>query len=298
MKRKRSQADAFATAVDRLFEQGIVPIVISADEPLLDLANRLRQTAAPTTIDPRFRANLRQRLLQSTGDAELAEGRYAVLDTAIGRLHIAYRGRVICGVSLATDDVTFEQHCLACQGLQVRRETEPPAWLVTLVGNHLEGRRTFKGAVDLVGLTPFQRQVLEKIREIPRGEVRPYTWVAREIGLPKAVRAVGTALGKNPIPLLIPCHRVIRSEGALGAYSAGGTAVKERILAFEGVDLPELKTLARLGKRFRGSRNTHIFCLPTCYSRKWAKAQHTVYFISAREAQQAGYRPCKLCRPA
>jgi len=66
----------------------------------------------------------------------------------------------------------------------------------------------------------------------------------------------------------------------------------------EGVALPELKTLTRLGKRFRGSRNTRIFCLPTCYSRKSAKAQYTVYFASAHEARQAGYRPCKLCRPA
>jgi methylphosphotriester-DNA--protein-cysteine methyltransferase len=74
--------------------------------------------------------------------------------------------------------------------------------------------------------------------------------------------------------------------------------MKERILAFEGVDLPEIKALTRQGKRFRGSRNTHIFCLPTCYSRKRAKAQHTVYFTSEREARQAGYRPCKLCRPA
>jgi methylated-DNA-[protein]-cysteine S-methyltransferase len=298
MNRERSQAEAYATAVDHLLEQGTPSVVRSADEPLLELADRLRQTASHTMIDPHFRAGLRQRLLQSEGFAELAEGRYAVLDTAIGRLHIAYRGRVICGVSLASDDATFEQRCMARHGLQLRRETEPPAWLVTLVDNHLGGRRAFKGAVDLAGLTLFQQQVLEKIRQIPRGEVRPYTWVAREIGLPKAVRAVGTALGKNPIPLLIPCHRVIRSEGALGAYSAGGTAVKERILAFEGVDLPELKTLTRLGKRFRGSRNTRIFCLPTCYSRKSAKAQHTVYFTSAHEARQAGYRPCKLCRPA
>jgi O-6-methylguanine DNA methyltransferase len=128
--------------------------------------------------------------------------------------------------------------------------------------------------------------------------VRPYTWVAREIGFPRAVRAVGTALGKNPIPLLIPCHRVIRSEGSLGGYSAGDTTLKERILTLEGVDLPGLTLLRRRGKRFRGSRNTHIFCLPTCHSRKWAKAQHTIYFTSVHEARQAGYRPCKLCRPA
>jgi O-6-methylguanine DNA methyltransferase len=298
MMRERSQAEAYAAALERLLDQGTLPVIASADQPLLDLADRLRQSASTAMIDPRFRATLRQRLLQSRGVAEPAEGRYAVLETAMGRLHIAYRGRVICGVGLASDDVTFEQRCMARHRLQIRREPEPPAWLVNLVGNHLEGRRAFKGTVDLTGLTPFQRQVLEKIREIPRGEVRPYTWVAREIGLPKAVRAVGTALGKNPIPLLIPCHRVIRSEGILGAYSAGGGAVKERILTFEGVDLPELKALTRLGKRFRGSRNTRIFCLPTCYSRKSAKAQHTVYFTSAHEARQAGYRPCKLCRPA
>ena len=298
MNREQSQAEAYALAVDRLLEQGTSPAIISAEKPLLDLAYQLRQTAPHTMIDPRFRATLRQRLSQSKGLAEPAERRYAVLDTAVGRLHIAYHGRVICGVSVTTDDVTFEQRCVARHGMPPRRDVEPPAWLVTLVGNHLEGRRAFKGAVDLVGLTPFQRRVLEKIREIPRGEVRPYTWVAREIGCPRAVRAVGTALGKNPIPLLIPCHRVIRSEGSLGGYSAGGTALKERILTLEGVDLPELTLLRRLGKRFRGSRNTRIFCLPTCYSRKWAKAQHTVYFASVHEARQAGYRPCKLCRPA
>jgi O-6-methylguanine DNA methyltransferase len=298
MNREQSQAEAYATAVDRLLEQGIPPAVMSAEKPLLDLAYRLRQTALHTMIDPRFRATLRQRLLQSKGIAGPAEGRYAVLDTAIGRLHIAYRDRVICGVSVATDDVTFEQCCVDRYGIYPRRDAEPPAWLVTLVGNHLEGRRAFRGAVDLVGLTPFQQRVLEKIREIPRGEVRPYTWVAREIGFPKAMRAVGTALRRNPIPLLIPCHRVIRSEGSLGAYSAGGTVLKERILTLEGVDLPELRTLTRLGKRFRGSRSTHIFCFPTCYSRKWAKEQHTVYFTSAHEARQGGYRPCKLCRPA
>jgi O-6-methylguanine DNA methyltransferase len=227
-----------------------------------------------------------------------ADERYAVLETAIGLLHIAHRGRVICGLGVATEDRAFEQHCLERYGFHPARDPQPPEWLVTAVHNHLGGKRPFRGDVDLLGLTPFQQRVLAKVREIPRGEVRPYTWVAREVGSPGAVRAVGTALGRNPIPLLIPCHRVVRSEGTLGAYSAGGPALKERILAFEGVNLPELQTLRRRGKRFRGSRNTHIFCLPTCYSRKWAKERHTVYFASATEAQQAGYRPCKLCRPA
>jgi O-6-methylguanine DNA methyltransferase len=298
MNRKKSQAEAYATAVDHMLGRGTPPAVMDAEKPLLDLAYRLWRTALHTMIDPHFRATLRQRLLQSKGSAGAAEEQYAVLDTTLGRLHIAYRGRVICGVSVATDDATFEQRCAERYGVRPKRDAKPPTWLITVVRNHLEGRRPFREAVDLLGLTPFQQRVLEQIRKIPRGEVRPYTWVAREIGFPKAVRAVGTALGKNPIPLLIPCHRVIRSEGTLGEYSAGGTALKERILTLEGVDLPELKTLRRLGKRFRGSRNTRIFCLPTCYSRKWAKERHTVYFASTTEAQQAGYRPCKLCRPA
>jgi O-6-methylguanine DNA methyltransferase len=298
MNHERSQAEAFAAAIDRLFEQGAPAALPGTQESLLDLAYHLWQTAPDTLIDPRFRVTLRQRLLRSPTAAVAAEERYAVLDTAIGTLHVAYRGRPIRGVGIATDDRTFEQRCLARHGVRSKREIEPPTWLVTAVRHHLEGRRSFKGAVDLLGLTPFQRRVLAKVREIPRGEVRPYTWLAREIGFPRAVRAVGTALGKNPIPLLIPCHRVIHSEGTLGAYSAGGTALKERLLRFEGVDLPELQTLTRLGKRFRGSRSTRIFCLPTCYSRKWAKARHTVFFASATEARQAGYRPCKLCRPA
>jgi O-6-methylguanine DNA methyltransferase len=298
MNREQSPTEAFASVVDYLLERGRPPAVMGAEKPLLDLACRLRQTAPQAIMDPRFRASLRQRLLRSKGSAELAETRYAVLDTAIGPLHVAYRGRVICSVGVALDDTIFEQRYAQRYGEWPRRDVEVPGWLVTVVRNHLEGRRAYKGAVDLIGLTPFQQQVLEKIRAIPRGEVRPYTWVAREVGSPKAVRAVGTALRKNPIPLLIPCHRVIRSEGALGAYAAGGTAMKERILTFEGVDLPELRSLSRSGKRLRGSRNTRIFCLPTCYSRKRAKLQHTVYFGSAHEARQAGYRPCKLCRPA
>ena len=295
MNHEQSQAEAFAAAIDRMLAQGTPAVVKGIEPSVLDLAYRLWRMAPPTLIEPRFRVSLRQRLIQPPSTAE---ERYAMLETAIGRLHIAYRERVICGVGVATDDGTFEQRCVARLGIHPTRDTEPPAWLVTAVRNHLEGRRVFKGATNLLGLTPFQQRVLTKVREIPRGEVRPYTWVAREIGSPGAVRAVGTALGKNPIPLLIPCHRVIHSEGSLGAYSAGGSALKERILVFEGVDLPELQMLRRRGKRFRGSRNTHIFCLPTCYSRKWAKERHTVYFTSATEARQAGYRPCKLCRPA
>src|SRR5437879_3189574 len=69
---------------------------------------------------------------------------------------------------------------------------------------------------DRRGLTAFDQSVLRKALQIPRGQVRPYNWVAREIGHPAAVRAVGTALANNPTPYLIPCHRVIRADGVIG----------------------------------------------------------------------------------
>jgi methylated-DNA-[protein]-cysteine S-methyltransferase len=85
----------------------------------------------------------------------------------------------------------------------------------------------------LTGLTPFQRKVLRVVRTIPYGETRSYKWVARKIGRPKAARAVGQALKKNPYLVIIPCHRVIRSNGKLGSYSKG-TQKKRKLLKIEG----------------------------------------------------------------
>jgi O-6-methylguanine DNA methyltransferase len=81
-------------------------------------------------------------------------------------------------------------------------------------------------------LTGFQLRVLEETLKIPLGEVRTYSWIARKIGMPGAVRAVGSALRKNPYPLLIPCHRVIKSSGGAGEYSRGRGA-KRKLLELE-----------------------------------------------------------------
>ena len=149
---------------------------------------------------------------------------------------------------------------------------------------------------DLSGLTDFERSVLEVTRTIPAGQVRPYSWIAREIGRPGAVRAVGSALGRNPIPLLIPCHRVVRSDGRIGDY-AFGTPAKRAALEAEGVDPNLLEERARRGVRYMGSDTTHIYCHPTCRYGRRLTERHTVTFSSAAAAQAAGYRPCKVCRP-
>ena len=95
------------------------------------------------------------------------------------------------------------------------------------------GRGTsFSTRCDLRGLPPFTRAVLRITAKVPYGEVRSYEWVARKLGKPKAARAVGNALARNPIPIIIPCHRIVRSDGNIGGFALG-TAWKKRLLTLE-----------------------------------------------------------------
>ncbi len=90
----------------------------------------------------------------------------------------------------------------------------------------------FPDELDLSGATPFQREVWQMTRPIPYGETRRYLWVAEQIKRPGAVRAVGQALGKNPLPIIVPCHRVVASDGRLGGFS-GGVEMKKHLLWLE-----------------------------------------------------------------
>ena len=92
----------------------------------------------------------------------------------------------------------------------------------------------FKVPLDLSIGTQFQRKVWRKVKEIPYGELRSYKWVARSIGRAHASRAVGNAVGQNPVAPIVPCHRVVCSDGSLGGYSSG-IAIKKRLLNLEGI---------------------------------------------------------------
>ena len=99
--------------------------------------------------------------------------------------------------------------------------------------SYLSGRsRSFSTPCDLRGLPAFTHAVLKAAAQIPYGEVRSYPWLAQRLGKPKAARAVGNALARNPIPIIIPCHRVVRSNGTLGGYALG-TGLKKRLLEME-----------------------------------------------------------------
>jgi methylated-DNA-[protein]-cysteine S-methyltransferase len=90
----------------------------------------------------------------------------------------------------------------------------------------------FPDKLDLHGATNFQRKVWKATQRIPYGETRSYAWIARQVRKPDAARAVGQALGKNPLPVVVPCHRVIASNGNLGGFG-GGVEMKKRLLALE-----------------------------------------------------------------
>jgi O-6-methylguanine DNA methyltransferase len=154
------------------------------------------------------------------------------------------------------------------------------------LSEYFEGKRAFFSVpVDLSETPDFQRKVLAAARRIPFGEVRPYAWVAQHIGHPRAVRAVGTALGRNPVPFIVPCHRVLQTGGGLGGYLFG-TDVKSRLLSLE-----------RTTPVYEGCTSTHILCRVGCVHARRMRPDNRVVFASVDDARSIGYRPCKVCKP-
>ncbi len=259
---------------------------MTIDDRELEAAMGVLLVHAPSTLAPNILA-----------DVGLAD-RYARFDSPIGPLVVAWNGLGVSAVEAAPDDATFEANHVARTGRPAHAMDRLPDHLASAMARRLAGDRRVRIDLDLRGHTDFERDVWHKALEIPRGEVRPYGWIAAEIGRPKAVRAVGTALGHNPVPLIVPCHRVVRSDGTIGRYSLGGPANKRKILAAEGLDPDALESAARTGQRFVGSDTTHVVCLPTCHAARRITAAHRVPFRSLESAAAAGYRPCRECRPA
>ena len=239
-------------------------------------------------------AGLRPAVLAEVGLAD----RYARVDSPIGPLLVAWNGRGVSVVDMATgDDGAFEARHVAVTGRPAYPAEALPPPLASAIARRMGGDRRVRIDLDLRGHSPFEQDVWHKALEIPRGEVRPYGWVAAEIGRPRAVRAVGTALGHNPVPLIVPCHRVVRTDGFIGQYSLGGPENKRTILRSEGLDPETLEARAAAGIRYTGSDTTNIVCLPTCRHARRTMDVHRVGFRSVKSAVAAGYRPCKVCRP-
>jgi O-6-methylguanine DNA methyltransferase len=223
----------------------------------------------------------------------LADG-FGVYDSPVGRVMVAFNPAGVSAVDL--EDEGYEDRFRSRFGREIRRARPPAGWDV-MIGKAIERGTPGQLPIDLGSVSWFQRQVLETTATIPRGEVRPYSWLAIQVGRPGAARAVGTTMARNPLPLIIPCHRVVRSDGRIGVYSLGGTDNKWLLLREEGANPEALEDLAARGIRVVGSDTTGIYCHPTCRNARRISDRHRRLFHSATEAAEAGYRPCHVCRP-
>jgi len=166
---------------------------------------------------------------------------------------------------------------------------------------YLEGRRTrLDWPLDFrQARSRFQRQVLEATARVPYGAVASYAGIARRIGQPTAARPVAQALRWNPLPIVIPCHRVIGSTGALVGYAGKRVGLKQRLLAIEGV--PTLTAHGELRVPREATYVLHAgeseYCLPTCGSLSTTPLAELTLFGSRDRAEAAGFAPCTSCRP-
>jgi methylated-DNA-[protein]-cysteine S-methyltransferase len=171
-----------------------------------------------------------------------ADAGYTLFDTAIGRCALLWRGGFVIGAALpeASDESARERLARRFPGAV---EADPPPFAAEAIARIqalLDGRKTDLGDIplDLSG-SELELSVWAAARRIPCGEVRSYGDIAREIGEPRAAQAVGVALGRNPAPIIVPCHRVLAADGKSGGFSApGGVATKFRILEIEGARRP------------------------------------------------------------
>jgi AraC family transcriptional regulator of adaptative response/methylated-DNA-[protein]-cysteine methyltransferase len=156
---------------------------------------------------------------------------YSTGDSPLGRLLVATTAHGICAVKVGRDDTVLARALRAeFPKAQITKTDAAMRYLVALAA-HLSGQEV-KFPLDVRG-TDFQLRVWAALRHIPRGETRAYSDVALMVGEPKAVRAVANACASNPVPLIIPCHRVIRKDGSLGGYALGVDR-KRALLSAEG----------------------------------------------------------------
>ncbi|MCF6159450.1 MAG: methylated-DNA--[protein]-cysteine S-methyltransferase [wastewater metagenome] len=148
---------------------------------------------------------------------------YSSFPSFIGNVYIVKTIRGICRISFpcSTEEdflqLFFKEPCT-----KIQRDPSALTCEINILKDYFEGKQvTFDFDLDLSCSTLFQRKVWEKLQEIPYGECRSYKWVAEQIGSPGAARAVGMANNKNPLPPVIPCHRVIGSDGSLTGYATG-----------------------------------------------------------------------------
>ena len=184
-------------------------------------------TTVPVDLDSRFRA--------AAASSGLLDVAYDLVDSPIGPLLVAASERGVCRISFDPEPDAEAERLARAFGVRVLRAPldEPRREL----DEYFEGRRrTFDLPLDLQAVPEFHRTILGELSRVPFGEVTTYGTLAAQAGRPRAARAVGTVMNRNPVPIVLPCHRVVGSTGKLVGYG-GGLERKEFLLRLEGARL-------------------------------------------------------------
>jgi methylated-DNA-[protein]-cysteine S-methyltransferase len=181
----------------------------------------------------------RERLLSRARREGLATVGYDVLDSPVGPLWVAMGPKGVAAIEFGREPSGSQlRRLLRLFGPGVVPDPRRASPLARELDQYFGGRRrAFDVAFDLRGITPFQERVLRATSRIAYGELLTYAAVAHRAGNDRAARATGAAVGSNPIPIVVPCHRVVASDGTLGGYG-GGLDVKRYLLAIERADVP------------------------------------------------------------
>ncbi|MDF2752476.1 MAG: methylated-DNA-[]-cysteine S-methyltransferase family protein [Gaiellaceae bacterium] len=178
-------------------------------------------TAVPKALDRHFR--------EAATEAGLVDVSFDVADTQIGPLLLAVTQRGLCRISFDPEPDRETETLARTFGVRVLRAPRELDPVRRELDEYFEGRRrAFDLPLDLRGREGFSRDILERLAKVPYGEVTTYKSLAVEAGNPRAARAVGTIMNRNPIPIVLPCHRVVGSNGSLVGY--GGGLERKRLL--------------------------------------------------------------------
>ena len=181
--------------------------------------------------------DLDRRFRDAAASENLLDVAYDLVDSPVGSLLVATTERGLCRISYDADPEEEIEHLARAFGVRVLRTPKPIDPVRRELDEYFEGRRRrFDLDVDITQLADFNRTVLRELARVPYGEVVTYGELAARAERPRAARAVGTVMNRNPLPIVLPCHRVIGASGKLVGY-AGGLDRKEQLLRLEGAIL-------------------------------------------------------------
>ena len=258
----------------------------------------LRRVPAPSEAEIRAREGLESRLADLRSRLVI----YRVFPSPLGHILIARSEHGVSLVEYLGERTDVRASRLSrVAGVEPQEDGAEVEALYRELLEYLRGdRRQFGWPLDLcLARSDFHRAVLQATAAVPYGAVTSYAGIASDVGKPAAVRAVAQALRWNPLPIVVPCHRVIGSSGSLTGYAGDKLTLKQRLLGVEGVPTLREQRDFRVARdaMYARDRDYAAYCLPTCGSIASGTLSRLTLFASRERAESSGLAPCTTCRP-